>query len=137
MSLVTIQIHKISLHVCQLVYCQKEFIGKILKRWKLTFFFRSRSSIIKERNSFAFHDEGSLDRNARSHVTAKERKAASSGIGYVPVPESSITCGLEDALSLMVTVPDFGPCDCGEKVTLIAQLLPAGTPLPHVELMPN
>ena len=30
-----------------------------------------------------------------------------------------MTCGLDDALSLMVTVPDFAPCVFGEKVTLM------------------
>jgi hypothetical protein len=44
---------------------------------------------------------------------------------------------LDDALSLMVTVPDFAPVDVGEKVTLMVQLLPATTPFPQVELMPN
>jgi hypothetical protein len=45
------------------------------------------------------------------------------------VPESSITCGLEDALSLIVTVPDLAPCGFGEKVTLIGtyELLPVDT----------
>jgi len=56
---------------------------------------------------------------------------------YVPVPESSITCGLEDALSMIETVPDFGPCVFGEKVTLILQLAPAATLFPQVEVTAN
>jgi hypothetical protein len=56
---------------------------------------------------------------------------------YVPVPESSITCGFDDALSLIVTVPDFAPCDFGEKVTLMEQLPPGSTLAPHVEVTPN
>ena len=57
--------------------------------------------------------------------------------GYVPVPESSITCGLDDALPSMVTVPDFAPCVVGEKVTLMLQVLPAATLPPHVEVISN
>jgi hypothetical protein len=41
---------------------------------------------------------------------------------YVPVPRSSITCGLDEALSLMVIVPDFAPWDCGEKVALMLRV---------------
>jgi hypothetical protein len=41
------------------------------------------------------------------------------------VPESSITCGLDDALSLIVTVPDFAPFVFGENVTPMVQLAPA------------
>jgi len=37
----------------------------------------------------------------------------------------------------MDTVPDFGPFDCGENVTLIAQFAPAATLVPQVEVMPN
>jgi hypothetical protein len=37
----------------------------------------------------------------------------------VPVPESSITIGFDDALSLIVTVPGYAPFDFGHKVTLI------------------
>jgi hypothetical protein len=55
----------------------------------------------------------------------------------VPVPESSITCGLEDALSLIVTVPDFAPCVFGEKVTLMVQFAPGAMLFWHVDVMPN
>ena len=54
-----------------------------------------------------------------------------------PIPESSITCGLEEALSTIETVPDFGPCVFGEKATLILQLAPAATLLRQVEVMAN
>ena len=53
------------------------------------------------------------------------------------MPESSITCGLEDALSMIETVPDLGPCVFGEKVTLILQLAPAATLMWQVEVMAN
>jgi hypothetical protein len=49
----------------------------------------------------------------------------------------SITCGLDEALSWIVIVPDFAPWVCGEKVTRIAQSAPAAMLVPHVELMPN
>jgi hypothetical protein len=48
-----------------------------------------------------------------------------------------MTCGFDDALSLMVTVPDVAPFDFGEKVTLMVQLAPEAMPLPQVEVMPN
>src|SRR5579864_5149691 len=53
------------------------------------------------------------------------------------MPESSMTCGLDDALSLIVTVPDFVPFDFGEKVTLIVQFAPAATLDAHVVVIPN
>jgi hypothetical protein len=43
------------------------------------------------------------------------------------VPDNSITIGLDEALSLMVTVPDFAPCEGGEKATLIVQFDPGAT----------
>ena len=48
-----------------------------------------------------------------------------------------MTCGFEDALSRIVTVPCFIPCVCGEKVTLMLQFAPEGTVEPQVEVMPN
>lgn len=48
-----------------------------------------------------------------------------------------MTIGFDDALSLMVTVPDFAPVEVGEKVTLIVQLAPAATPVPQVDVIPN
>jgi hypothetical protein len=53
------------------------------------------------------------------------------------VPESSITIGFEDALLLIVTVPDLAPCEVGEKVTLISHLAPGATLAWQVEVMPN
>jgi hypothetical protein len=59
-------------------------------------------------------------------------------LGYsVPVPDSSITCGFDDALSFIVTVPDFTPADVGENVTLMTQFAPAATLDPQVEVIPN
>jgi hypothetical protein len=52
------------------------------------------------------------------------------------VPDSSITCGLDDTLSLIVTVPDFVPCVFGEKVTLMVQFAPTATLAPQVEVTP-
>jgi hypothetical protein len=62
---------------------------------------------------------------------------AERGVFYVPVPDSSIAIGFDDALSLMVTVPDFAPCDFGEKVMLMVQFAPAVMALPQLEVMPN
>lgn len=45
----------------------------------------------------------------------------------MPLPESSITCAFDDALSVIETSPDFDPAVCGEKVTLIEQLAPGAT----------
>jgi hypothetical protein len=44
---------------------------------------------------------------------------------------------LDDALSLIVTVPDFAPWVFGEKVTLTVQFAPAATIAPQVEVTPN
>jgi hypothetical protein len=56
---------------------------------------------------------------------------------YVPVPDNSTTIGFDDALSLIVTVPDFAPLDIGENVTLIGQLAPAATLDPQFDFIPN
>src|ERR1700730_18002771 len=51
-----------------------------------------------------------------------------SGGDYVPVPRSSITCGFDEALSMIEIVPCFAPFCVGEKVALIVQV-PAGATL--------
>ena len=56
---------------------------------------------------------------------------------YVPVPDNSITIGFDDALSWIVTVPDFDPVDVGENVTLIEQLAPAATLEPQLDFIAN
>src|SRR5580700_11511397 len=56
---------------------------------------------------------------------------------YVPVPSSSMTCGLVEALSIISTVPCFVPCFVGENRTLIVQLEPDATLAPHVDRTPN
>src|ERR1700685_3379981 len=48
-----------------------------------------------------------------------------------------MTCGLEEALSLISTVPDISPVPLGENVMLILQPALAATPLPQVEVAPN
>jgi hypothetical protein len=48
-----------------------------------------------------------------------------------------MTMGFEDALSWIVTVPDFAPVDWGENVTLIEQFAPAGTLGPQVDVSAN
>jgi hypothetical protein len=53
------------------------------------------------------------------------------------VPESSITCGFEEALSIIVTVPVFVPSDLGVKLTLIVQPLAEAMVLLQVDLMSN
>ena len=55
----------------------------------------------------------------------------------VPEPLSSMTCGLDEALSRMETVPDFASFDSGVKVTLMLQLAPGATLVPQVELTSN
>ena len=56
---------------------------------------------------------------------------------YVPVPSSSITIGLVEALSMMVMVPCAAPFLVGENVALILQFAPAATDEPQVEVTPN
>ncbi len=53
------------------------------------------------------------------------------------MPASWMTCGLDDALSLMAMAPDFAPFVVGENVTLSIQLPPATTLSPQVEVMVN
>lgn len=55
----------------------------------------------------------------------------------VPRPASSITCGLEEALSTMVTNPLRQPAVLGENLTLMMQLAPAATELPQSLLLWN
>lgn len=43
----------------------------------------------------------------------------------VPTPSNSTTCGLDEALSLIVTVPESGPCACGVNLAVIVQSAPA------------
>ena len=57
--------------------------------------------------------------------------------GYVPVPSSSITCGFEEALSMMLIVPCCTPCFVGENVVLIVHSAPGATLAPQVEVMAN
>jgi hypothetical protein len=47
--------------------------------------------------------------------------------GVVPVPVSATVCGLFDALSVMVTVPETDPVAVGVKVTGMRQLPPAAS----------
>src|ERR1700730_13689742 len=48
-----------------------------------------------------------------------------------------MTCGLVDALSMMVIVPCTEPFFAGENVTLIVHFAPAATLAPQVEVTPN
>jgi hypothetical protein len=66
------------------------------------------------------------------------RSVKSTGLpDYVPSPESAMTCGLVEALSLRVIVPDFAPAVCGENVTLMVHFAPGSTLAWQVEVMPN
>ena len=56
---------------------------------------------------------------------------------YGPVPSSSITCGFEEALSMMLIVPSAAAFFVGEKVALIVQFAPAATVEPQLEVRPN
>ena len=55
----------------------------------------------------------------------------------MPVPSTSITWGLVEALSMIVIVPCFAPFWVGENVTLIVQFAPAATLVPQVEVTAN
>jgi len=57
--------------------------------------------------------------------------------GCVPVPDSSITCGLVEALSMIESVPCCKPFCVGENVALIVHFAPAARVAPHVDVMPN
>ena len=50
----------------------------------------------------------------------------------VAVPESETVCGLLDAPSVIVSVPDRVPAEVGVKVTEIVQVDPAATDVPQV-----
>jgi hypothetical protein len=49
-----------------------------------------------------------------------------------PIPLSVIFCGLPAALSVMLSAAVRVPLAVGLKVTLIVQLAPAASELPHV-----
>jgi hypothetical protein len=49
-----------------------------------------------------------------------------------PVPVSKTICGLLESLSEIVSVPVLAPVVVGVKVTLMSQLAPAPTEVPHV-----
>jgi hypothetical protein len=53
-------------------------------------------------------------------------------VDATPVPVKATVCGLPLALSAIVRVPLRAPAAVGVKVTLIAQLAPAATPVPQV-----
>src|SRR5450759_197697 len=48
------------------------------------------------------------------------------------VPARVTVCGLVPSVSVIVTWPEYGVRDCGVKVTLMVQLLPAASEAPHV-----
>jgi hypothetical protein len=52
---------------------------------------------------------------------------------YVPAPSNSITCGLDEALSIIEIIPCAAPFFVGENLALIVQVAPAATAEPHVE----
>ena len=55
----------------------------------------------------------------------------------MPVPSSSITCGFDEALSMMMIAPVCAPCFVGENVAPISQFVPGATVAPHVDFMLN
>jgi hypothetical protein len=55
-------------------------------------------------------------------------------VAATPVPVRLIPCGLLGSLSVMVTEAVLVPVAAGVNVTLIVQLAPAATELPHVLL---
>ena len=54
-------------------------------------------------------------------------------VTIVPAPESSITCGFIEALSLIDIVPVFVPWLAGENVMFMLQLAPGATVPPQAE----
>jgi len=64
------------------------------------------------------------------YTVVPERRAGRRRLRYVPVPVSSMTCGLVEALSMMVTVPSFAPFFVGENVALMVQVAPSATLAP-------
>ena len=52
----------------------------------------------------------------------------------IPVPARSISWGLPGASSTMLTLPSIVPVVLGANCTLIVQLPPAGTLVPHVSV---
>ena len=65
-------------------------------------------------------------------VADSEPPLATPNEKLVPIPVKIITCGLPEALSVMVTEALRLPLDVGSKVTLIVQFAPAATLAPHV-----
>ena len=55
----------------------------------------------------------------------------------MPMPISSITCGLVEALSMIEIVPCFAPFCVGENVTLIVHFAPAAMLAPQVDVTAN
>src|SRR5581483_7389967 len=58
--------------------------------------------------------------------------SVATGVGANPVQERAINCGEPYALSAMRTEADRAPAIAGLKVTVMVQLAPAATPVPHV-----
>jgi hypothetical protein len=56
--------------------------------------------------------------------------------GTTPLPVKETVCGLLFALSLTVSVPVREPVVVGVNVTLIVQLAPAASEVPHVLVCP-
>ena len=58
-------------------------------------------------------------------------------VSVVPVPLSSMTCGLLEALSLSTSRPVFKPITVGWKTTDTVHFAPGATLVPHVVLLPT
>jgi hypothetical protein len=61
-----------------------------------------------------------------------EAESEKSVVVLEPVPVRLTDCGLLEALSVMLSLPDRAPEAVGLKVTLMLQLAPAATELPQV-----
>lgn len=53
------------------------------------------------------------------------------------MPKSSMTCGFEEAPSVMLIVPRSDPNLMGEKVAVIVQFAPGATVAPQVDVVAN
>ena len=54
-----------------------------------------------------------------------------------PAPDKATVCGLPEALSVTISVPDWLPVEVGEKTTLMVQLAPAASELPQLSVSLN
>jgi len=70
-------------------------------------------------------------------MSQHRRILAREQLSYVPVPRSSITCGFDEALSMIEIVPCTAPFFAGENVALMVHCAPGATREPQLEVTAN